>query len=211
MIGSRRPIMMLRVTTEQMQEALEALENGQVLVFPSETSYGIGCDARNEQAVRHIFEIKGRETAKALPVLIPSIESASQYIKTSPVVEELAKRFWPGPLNIIAPVNEDSPIAAQCAKEGTQSVRVSSHPFVATLVKQFGHPIVATSANISGQDAIYEVDKIRELFSGELQPEVFIDGGDLPILPTSTTVKIKDDHHVEVVRQGDIKIPEEFL
>lgn len=212
MIGLKQLIMMLRVTTEQFSEALTALEKGEVIVYPSETSYGLGCDATDAQAVEKIFQIKGRSLDKALPIIIPDFDSAKNYIEVSPVVEKLASLFWPGALNIIAPIAAGSPVAARCAQEGTQSVRVSSHPFVATLVKRFGRPIVATSANISGQDAIYQVEKIREVFKNqEVQPDVFIDGGDLSELPASTTVIVKDDQHVSILRQGKIVIPQEFL
>ncbi|MFH1767457.1 MAG: L-threonylcarbamoyladenylate synthase [Patescibacteria group bacterium] len=204
--------MMLRVTTEQIEAALLALQQGGVIVYPSETSYGLGCDARNKEAVKRIFELKGRDDNKALPIIIPDFDSASLYIKISPVVEKLAALFWPGPLNIIAPTADNSPVAERCASARTQSVRLSSHPFVATLVKRFGYPIVATSANIAGQDAIYEVEKIKDLFWGnDDKPDVFIDGGDLAILPVSTTVKVVDDEHVAIVRQGKIIIPPEFL
>lgn len=204
--------MMLRVTTEQIEQALIALRAGKIIVYPSETSYAIGCDARNSEAVDRIFAIKGRKEDKALPVIIPNTDVAHEYVEITPVFEILADAFWPGALNIIADSKKDSPIALRCSSQGTQSVRVSSHPFVSTLIHQFGFPIVATSANISGQDAIYEVKKIKEIFAdNKEQPDVFIDGGDLPKLPASTTVKILDQQHVVVVRQGKIEIPQDFL
>lgn len=211
MIGLRK-LTMLKVSTEQIDAALQALQDGGVIVYPTETSYALGCDARHDMAVQRIFKIKGRATAKALPVIVPDVASIKNYVEESPVLKNLAAKFWPGPLNIIAPVAEGSPISARCAKDKTQSVRVSSHPFAAILVKRFGFPIVATSANITGQDAIYEVKKIKQIFQNCSEKiDLFIDGGDLPLLPASTTVKVVDESHIAVVRQGKTIIPAEFL
>lgn len=203
---------MLSVTMEQVERALQALKDGKVIIFPTETSYGIGCDAGNEEAVKKIFEIKGRDDLKALPIIIPDFDSAKKYIKMPPVALALAEEFWPGGLNIISELQPDAGIAPGCSSNGTQSVRVSSHPFSGTLAKRFGKPIVATSANISGRDAIFEVEEIRKVFEdkGDLL-DVFIDGGDLPILPMSTTVKVLDNDHVEIVRDGIIRIPKRYL
>lgn len=203
---------MLRITMEQIEKALQALEAGKIVVFPTETSYGIGCDARNVEAVDRIFKIKGRVETKALPLLIPNKESAGEYIKMTKAANALADMFWPGALNIIGEVKEGSGIAPACSMNGTQSVRVSSQPFATVLVKRFGGPVVATSANISGRDAIYRMDDIKEIFeNSEDKPDVFIDGGDLPRLPASTTIKLVDEDHVKVLRDGLIKIPNRFL
>ncbi len=203
---------MLSLTSEQIEKALDALKNGQVIVFPTETSYGLGCDATNARAVERIFKIKGRDFGKALPVIIPDQASASKYVVLTRAGKELAQLFWPGPLNIVAPIAKGSPIASACAQAGTQSVRVSSHPFLATLAHRFGQPIVATSANLSGSDAIYRVKDIYKTFASRTErPDVFIDGGDLPILPASTSVRLKNDKHVEILRQGTVVIPEKFL
>ncbi len=202
---------MLAVTTEQIDQAVEALKKGEIIVFPTETSYGIGCDATNESAVAKIFRIKGRERIKALPVVIASKERVKDYIELSPVVEELIELFWPGPLNIIAPSNPNSPISSLCAQDDSQSVRVSSHPFTATLVRRFEKPSVATSANLADEPSLYSVSDIKEALAGsDDKPDVFIDGGNLPKLPSSTTVRIVNGR-VEVLRQGIVEIPERFL
>ncbi|MFH1631887.1 MAG: L-threonylcarbamoyladenylate synthase [bacterium] len=197
---------MLQITSEQIEQALKVLRRGGVVVFPTETSYGLGCDATNESAVSRIFEIKGREGGKGLPVLIPSVDSASDFVDLSEAARDLASRFWPGALNIIAPVAEGSSIVERCGQDGTQSVRVSSHPFATTLTHQLGKPLVATSANVSGSGDVYSVRDVKANFRDRPQkPDLFIDGGDLPASPPSTTVKIVGDE-VEVIRQGSVLI-----
>lgn len=197
---------MYQFTQKQFDEALQVLQNGGVLVFPTETSYGIGCDATNPEAVAKVFEIKGRPEGKGTPVLIPSVDSTGEFVELSKTAQDLARRFWPGGLNIVAPIATGSTIAEQCAQDGTQSIRVSSHPFAATLVRRFGKPIVATSANVSGEPALYEAKAVKESFAGrDMKPDLIIDAGRLPENVPSTTVKVTGER-VEVLRQGLIEV-----
>ncbi|MCH8049129.1 threonylcarbamoyl-AMP synthase [Patescibacteria group bacterium] len=196
---------------KQIEEALQALRDGKIIVYPTETSYGLGCDATNEEAVEKIFKMKGREAGKGLPLILPSRESALQFVEFSSKAASLADKYWPGPLNIIASVKKGSPIAPACSQDGTQSVRLSSHPFTSTLAKRFGKPLVATSANVAGAEAIYDVADIERVFSDRpVQPDLIVDGGVLPKVPASTTVKMVGDK-VVVVRQGQIAITERLL
>lgn len=196
---------MIHLTSEQVDQAVEALRSGGVIVFPTETSYGIGADATNEAAVARIFEIKKRDLGKALPILIPK-GSAQNFVLVNDAAMALMSTYWPGPLNVILPVAADSPVASTCSSNGTQSVRESSHPFAATMVERFGRPVTATSANISGQDAIYSVEEVLKVFenAGE-KPDFVVDAGALPPTPPSTTVLVEDDGF-KVVREGSIKL-----
>ncbi|MDP2631575.1 MAG: L-threonylcarbamoyladenylate synthase [Candidatus Uhrbacteria bacterium] len=195
---------MLSIQVDQIERALKTLEEGGVIVFPTETSYGLGCDATDVNAVKRIFSIKGRPESKGLPVLIPSGARAGEFIEFSGAVADLAQKYWPGALNIIASIAKDSPIALECSNNGTQSVRASSHPFAATLVRRFGKPIVATSANVSGAGEAYSVRDVKANFIDSAEkPDLFIDGGDLPVQAPSTTVKVIGDQ-VEVIRQGRV-------
>lgn len=197
---------MLKITSEDIDRAVECLERGEIIIFPTETSYGIGCDATNGDAVARVFLIKGRPDAKGTPLIIPDQDSASDYIEMNDKARDLAGIYWPGPLNIIGSVKEGSPVSGRCAFSGTQAVRVSSHPFCATIARRFGKPIVASSANVSGKDAAYSVKEVQAAFAERPdKPDCIIDGGDLPQLPASTTVKISGDK-VEVLRQGSVKI-----
>lgn len=197
---------MIHISKEQLQKTLDTLEAGGVIIFPTETSYGIGCDATNTDAVRRVFEIKGRPTGKGLPIIIPSKEQVFEYVDFNESAAALAERFWPGDLNIIAPVAEDSSVVQECAQDGTQSVRVSSHPVASTLARRFGKAIVATSANRSGEDALYDIKRVKDAFREHADEIDFVlDGGSLPPRPASTTVKVVNDR-IELIRQGAIEI-----
>lgn len=188
-----------------IEAAVQVLQSGGVLVYPTETSYALGCDATNDAAVAQIFTIKGRPEGKGTPIILPPSARADEFICMSRTTYVLADRYWPGPLNIIANRAEGSNVSTRCETDGTQSVRKSAHVIASTLAELLGKPIVATSANRSGEDAIYSLEAaVREFSSGEAPTAIF-DAGQLPKVPASTTVKIIDDT-VEVVRQGAITL-----
>lgn len=192
--------------TNDIDGIVDALKSGAVFVYPTETSYGIGCDARNADAVGRILKIKGRPKDKGLVVLVPSYKEASHYVEMSPDAEKLANAHWPGALNLVLPVRGDSPIVDVCAYEGFQALRVSSDPFVRALMEEFRGPIVSTSANISGAAPLYDSEAAKMLFSEQSdQPDFIVDGGKIPERRGSTVVRVQEGE-IEVLRQGDIAV-----
>lgn len=197
--------MIRRFSVQEGDEIAELLRGGGVLVFPTETSYGIGCDATNDSAVANVFAAKGREDGKGTPMLVASLQHAHKYVEFSSTAEALARRYWPGALNIVLPAKEGMH-GVQCQTDGTQSVRVSSHPFIQDLFKRFDRPLVATSANPSGSEALYDVLNIEEIFGDRSRfINGVVDAGSLPVVPASTTVRVVGND-VEVLRQGSIRV-----
>ena len=92
---------MIILTEQNLFEAVEYLKAGKTIVFPTETSYGLGCDAANQEAVNKIFKIKGRKSDKPLLVVVPTIEMAKKYLVWNNLLEDLASRYWPGPLTLV--------------------------------------------------------------------------------------------------------------
>lgn len=197
---------MMILSAQQLDEAEKALREGRVIVYPTETSYALGCDATNDEAVARIFAIKGRDEGKGLPLLIPSTVYAQDVIEMTDVFYDVSKRFWPGALNIIGKRLASTLVSIRCSQNETQSVRVSSHPFASSLAKRLGKPITATSANISGHDAMYSVQDVENVFSESMdKPDLVIDAGQLPITPASTTVDISGKE-VRIIRQGSVTL-----
>lgn len=192
-------------TVASLDEAAAILRDGGVLVYPTETSYAIGCDATNEQAVARVFAIKGRPEGKGTPLIVPPDIDLAEYVQMTEAAWHLVSKYWPGPLNIIAPRTVTSHVSHRCETDGTQSVRRSSHPIAATLAHMLGKPLVATSANRSGQAAIYRPDEAEEEFVDGEQPDAIVNGGNLPVVPASTTVKLVDGG-IALVRQGSIMV-----
>ena len=188
---------------DDLDAAVEILRDGGVLVYPTETSYALGCDATNEAAVARVFAIKGRPEGKGTPLILPADVDLQTYVQASETMFKLADKYWPGPLNMIALRAPESPVSTRCETDGTQSVRRSSHPVAATLAHLLGRPLVATSANRSGEAAIYRVDELEAEFAQGETPDAVFAGGNLPVVPASTTVKVvgKD---VVLIRQWSI-------
>jgi len=188
-----------------IEQALAILRAGGVLIYPTETSYAIGCDATIESAVARVFAIKGRPAGKGLPVILPASFDPARFIEFSKTAWELSQKHWSGPLNMVGKRAEHSAISERCETDGTQSVRKSSHRIVADLAMALGRPMVATSANRSGNDPIFSAKEILAEFSGGESPDGFLDVGDLPKVLPSTTVEVIGDT-VRVLRQGSVII-----
>jgi L-threonylcarbamoyladenylate synthase len=197
----------MKLTTD-IQEAIAVLRSGGVIVYPTETSYGIGCDATNERAVLRVFEIKHRAPGKGVTLLLSMNERFGDSFATwNQHLLDLAMKFWPGPLNVICPIKPESSIASLCATEQTIAVRRSSHPIANALVDELGAPLVSTSANISGEPELYSAQEIFDRFSREaLQPDCIFDAGLLPKRAPSTLVAFDDARGVVVLRQGEIVV-----
>lgn len=188
-------------------EIVTALRAGQVLVYPTETVYGLGCDATNSVAVDKIFAIKKRQQDKSVLVIAANLGMMMDYIGWTPKLQELADKYWPGPLTIVAPVKFKNDLASGViAEDNTVAFRVTDHPLAHELSQQLGKPIVSTSANISATANPYEIEDVLEMFGNQIeQPDIIIDGGSLPHHSPSTIIKIVGEEIV-VLRQGELII-----
>ena len=185
-----------------MTHALAALERGEVIVFPTETLYGLGADALNFSAVENVFHLKGRDPDNPLPVLVADRAMLdSLVVKVSPLAEKLMAHFWPGPLTLVLPARDDIPRPLVNANGGI-GVRLSSQPVATQLVRLLGHPLTATSANPSGQPGAHTVVEAKNYFSAKIT--VYIDGGELTS-PTGSTVAAVEKNKLRIIRAGEIR------
>ena len=191
----------------EFEQILSFLHAGGVIGFPTDTAYGLGADPFQESAARRIFEIKGRPDAKPILVLVDSMTMLNQivdYSGVSNITERLASRFWPGPLTLILPVrNSASENVSRLvtAGTGTIGVRWPLAPFATRLVRAFGRPITATSANKSGQPSTASADEVRAQLGTDL--EMLIDGGVLANPLGSTMVDLTQKRPT-IVREGPV-------
>ncbi|MFH1789785.1 MAG: L-threonylcarbamoyladenylate synthase [bacterium] len=196
------------LTQKQIDLAVEKIQNGKILIFPTETSYGIGCDATNQSAVNKIFKIKKRDIGKPFPIIVNSIAKAREYLQWSDLLDKIAKKYWPGALTIVAQCRSAKPKLAKgvVSEQGTVAIRVTSGKFASQLCKMTNVPIVATSANISGRNEIYSIQQIKKVFSDlDFLPDAIFDAGDLPANLPSTIIAVANNK-VELLRQGDVII-----
>lgn len=183
------------------------LHLGKTIIYPTETCYGLGCDAFNPGAVEKIFRIKGREPGKPVLMIAVDANQVKQFVEWNDTLEKLAHDYWPGALTMVAVAREPKrwPVGILGA-DNTLAFRVSSHPFAGALVKNFGGPIVSTSANLAGQKNAYSIGEIIETIGrGTVQPGILIDAGDLSPEPPSTIVRVVDEK-IKILRQGSLQL-----
>jgi len=196
---------------KMLKEVAKQIKRGAVVVYPTDTAYGLGCDATNAKAVAKIFKIKGRDAAKALPIVVADTKMAKKFFKLATRHSQLVTRHWPGPLSIV--LQAKNGIVKAALKKGTAAVRVPDSDIARTLSKYLGHPLIATSANISGQPACYsvkayltQIGRNHVLRATSYVPDIVLDAGALRRRAPSTIVKVNDKSEVEVLRKGPIKL-----
>ncbi len=196
----------MSVSQSQLREGVAILKKGGVIVFPTETAYGLGADATNAQAVQRLMAIKGREGWKTPPLIAATRDMVEMSAQISDVLRPYADQFWPGPLTLVLPIKKTSPLCTDVIREGTIAVRVSSQEVAQELSRALGAMVVATSANRAGQETCYDIASVRAQFDAQLlQPDFYLDAGPLPPRPPSTIIA-EQDGQVAVLRKGEIYV-----
>lgn len=182
--------------------AAEVLRSGGVILYPTETVYGLGGDATKEEPVRKIFQIKNRDGNKPLIILVKDLEMARDFVDLGP--HELALRnYWPGPLSGVFRSKASFPEEV-ASPEGAVALRISSHPFVIELFKLISFPLVSTSANRSGDQNSLSVEEVRNSLRDAFTLIDFVaDGGELPSSPPSTLIDFTKNPPI-VLRSGSV-------
>lgn len=184
-----------------------------VFIFPTETSYGIGCDARSAEAVKKIYAIKGRPATKTMPVIAADPHMVEKYVDARVLRQKEIQRamelHWPGPLTLVLPANayaRKTLAPGIIAQDGTIAIRVPDHKLARELSAEIGAPIVATSANKAGEPACYSVTAVRRVFkNSKHMPDVIIDEGKIPKRPASTIAAFKKGAWT-IIRPGEISL-----
>ena len=196
----------LHPTPEAIREAAYALRAGELVGLPTETVYGLGANALDENAVRKIFAAKGRPADNPLIVHVASLEDASSLCEISDTARALAERFCPGPLTIIMPRKEIVPNVVTAGLD-TVAVRVPAHPVAQALLRECGLPVAAPSANTSGKPSPTTAQHVWHDMNGKLP--VILDGGECEVGLESTVITLAGDIPT-VLRPGGVT-PEMLL
>ncbi|MDO5565607.1 MAG: L-threonylcarbamoyladenylate synthase [Planctomycetia bacterium] len=195
---------------EHIQITVNSLREGKLIVFPTETVYGLGALASNEEAISRLISAKGRKAGHALPIAISGLEVLSRYVPVVDVISErLARRCWPGPLTLVldgaSPASElrKLPASVQHAIMPMQQVgfRVPRHDFFLEVLRQIDEPIVLTSANLTGEPPAVTPD-MAKVGLGD-RPDLFIDDGPAYFKNPSTVVAVSGNR-LSVIREGAI-------
>lgn len=183
-----------------LEKAARILKNGGVIAYPTETVYGIGCNAFDAQAVERVYNLKGRDRSKAMILIAGDSVQVHELVETIPeAAERLIENFWPGPLTII--FETASHLREHTVRARTVAVRIPDCTICLELIKQTGFPLVSTSANLAGEPPATLAEQVQAAFGDQL--DLIIDGGPTPESLPSTLVDITRTP-ARIVRQGAI-------
>jgi L-threonylcarbamoyladenylate synthase len=187
---------------DPITEAVFALEAGDLVCIPTESTYGLAADIRSPRGLALLAAAKQtRPTDSPYPLIAPDLAAARALARVWPAAaDQLAERHWPGPLTLVVPARGDLP-PELVGPGGGVGVRVSSHPLASALARALGAAITATSANRSMWSPAIEVREARAVFGDEIK--VYLDGGTCDGTP-STVVAVGEDGAISVIRRGAI-------
>lgn len=195
---------------EQIQKALETLRAGGIILYPTDTVWGIGCDATNPEAVAKIYSIKNRQDSKSLVILASDVDMICRYVKEIPEMAVQLIEVNDKPMTIIYPgavagkEGEKSNHCLACnvvAEDGTVGIRIPMMDFCQQLISRFGRPIVSTSANISGEATPKKFDEISEQIKSAVDQIVDPSLERGATGKSSSIIKVGLDYSIEIIRK----------
>jgi L-threonylcarbamoyladenylate synthase len=185
---------------EELKNALEALKKGGTILYPTDTVWGIGCDARNKEAVAKLFKIKERAEYKSMVVLVCDDKMINRYVKEVPAVAWDLIEATEDPLTIIYP---DARMLAEnvIAADGSVGIRIVKDEFCKNLIHKFGKPIVSTSANISGENAPHSFRDIKLDIMNKVDYIVNLRQKEINNTKPSTIIKVAMNGEIKIIRK----------
>jgi len=178
--------------------AIESIKNGGVVIFPTDTVYGIGCDPYNEDAVERIYQLKNRDSRKPLPILAYSKQVLENIVEFDETASRIAEKFWPGGLTMVLPLKDDK-LKKLSRGTNTIAVRVPNNKCVLAFLKKC-ELVVGTSANISGKEPFTDPQNIE---NDLIDCDIFLNDGIIQSYGASTVIKIENGE-IRILRNGDI-------
>jgi tRNA threonylcarbamoyl adenosine modification protein (Sua5/YciO/YrdC/YwlC family) len=194
--------MLIKINQQNPQQRLimrvvDILKNGGVVVYPTDTFYGIGCDIMNKRAIEKIYKIKQRTKSKPFSFICSDLKNISLYAKVSNYAYKTMKRLLPGPYTFILEGSKLVP-KIMLTKRKTAGIRVPDNQICLNLVKELGNPVISTSATMPDGTIFHDASLIHDYFGNRV--DVVIDGSIIPGQPSSVIMLIND--MPEVLRKG---------
>ena len=192
-----------QIDETKIEKIANAIKEGKLIIFPTDTVYGIGTNAYNEEACKKIYEIKGRPSCKPLIILISDTSMIEDLVENiSPKEQKIIEKFWPGPLTI--KFKKRKGILPDIISAGDEYVRIRliKNGLIYKIIEKAEVPVVAPSANISGHPTGIKIDNIIKELGGKV--DYILDCGDYKSDEPSTIVQVEDEKIV-VIREGKIK------
>jgi len=180
-----------------IRRVVEALAQGAVIAYPTDTVYGIGCDIFSKSGIERIYQIKDRSRKKPLSFICADLKDISRYAQVPDAAYRIMRKHLPGPYTFILEATKEVP-RIMMSKRRTVGIRIPNNPICLAIVQELMHPIISTSANLAGDPPICDPKEINEKMGKVL--DLVIDGGPLPNVP-STVIDLTGDFPY-VVREG---------
>ncbi len=193
----------LKTTEDNILTSSRIVTHGGLVIYPTDTVYGLGCDPFNIKAVTQVLKVKG-ERDKPLPILASDVESVRRIAFLSERVGRVAARFWPGPLTLVVPKKPLLPDVVTCNLNSV-GVRIPQHNVALRLISLSNGLIVGTSANKTGEKPPCTVQEAAEQLGKEV--DVILDGGPAPLGAPSTVVDLTQEKP-KILREGSISLEE---
>ena len=190
--------MKISCNNADIQIAAKAINDGAIVIFPTDTVYGIGCNPYDHEAVLSLYEIKKREKTKLFPVIGYSKKEIEVVAEFNPLAEKIAEKFWPGPITMILKV-KDKEIQKSLDLEGKIAVRVPNNQCILALLKEC-KLLIGTSANISGTAPFNDPNECGKNLSGY---DLLMNGGIISSQGESTIVEI-ENNDIRILRKGHV-------
>lgn len=207
MVGEEKQRLSECTSPSDIFDCAAVVRKGGVIIFPTDTVYGIGCDPFNDLAVKRIFEIKNREKNKPLPVLAATVDRVGKIARMDRVATTLARSYWPGRLTIVCPLQDRRISSLVSANSGKIAVRIPGNKCILKLLRECTY-LTGTSANRSGEDPMRD---IRQIISSRLEGiDRVLDGGSLTDSMESTVIDVCNQMRPIVLRSGAVASDEIF-
>jgi L-threonylcarbamoyladenylate synthase len=189
---------------DQINQAVKILNQGGIIIFPTDTAFGIGCRIDNEEAVQKLFKIRKRPESQAVPVLVSDLEMAKKYVQEIPedVTNKLIGPYWPGALTIVLKADKDKVFHLISGGGDTIGIRMPDHPTILEIIKKVGVPVLGPSANFHGENTPFE---FKDLDPQLLSLVDHVVEGKCSIRQASTVIDCSKTPW-NILRQGAIKV-----
>ena len=189
---------------DQVDEAVRILNQGGIVIFPTDTAFGIGCRIDSKETIKKLFKLRRRPESQAVPILVSDLEMAKKYVKEVPedIINKLINPYWPGALTIVLKVNEEKVFSLIRGGGETIGVRMPNHPTTLEIIKKVDVPILGPSANFHGEKTPFE---FKDLDQELISLVDYVVEGKCSIKQASTVIDCSKTPW-NILRQGAIKV-----
>ncbi|MBP3615894.1 MAG: threonylcarbamoyl-AMP synthase [Alphaproteobacteria bacterium] len=196
--------MILKPTNENIRLITEKLLNGDVIIFPTDTVFGIGCIATNTKAIEKIYKLKGREKTKSLLLNVANITTIKKFAKVSKLDNLLIKKFMPGALSLILNVKNQTPLSHYVIKDNKVGIRIPNNQTLLKILKKIKLPLISSSCNLSGKPACINAKDAEKIFGKDI---IILDSYE-KLSGLSSTIIDTTEKEIKYIREGKIKFKE---